>query len=319
MNSTNSFAFETSKNEKNLNFDICDHWESKYKKNIRSILMNHKLLFRFDLDQFNDEILMLISFRNEKDIEEFKQFSYFMSIKNKKIMNEILDFFVTNDQIQKISFEIINFAISSTFVVWRKRKSRVMINLRRINIKLYSNAYSLLKQNTIFSFLDDSIVFSSIDLIKEFFQQSIDSKNYWKTTFVSQHRDLEWLTIFNMSLNNTSRFFQHKMKRVLEKYLWKFVLVYIDDIIIFFSIFENHLKHLNEILILLKKSDVILSLFKSHFDYLNIKALKHYVNKLNINIMKKKIEIIKNLKFFVILKNLKKELNFFNYYRNFVS
>jgi predicted transposase YbfD/YdcC len=41
VNSTNSFAFETSENEKNLNSDISDHWESKYKKNIRSILMNH--------------------------------------------------------------------------------------------------------------------------------------------------------------------------------------------------------------------------------------------------------------------------------------
>ncbi len=163
------------------------------------------------------------------------------------------------------------------------------------------------------------IVFSSIDFIKEFFQQSIDLKNYWKTTFVSQHRDLKWLTISSMNLNNISRFFQHRMKRVLKKYLWKFIFVYIDDIIIFFSILENHLKHLNEILILLKKSNVIFFLFKSHFDYLNIKILKHHVNRLKINIMKKKVEVIKNLKFFVTLKNLKKELDFFEYYRNFVS
>ncbi len=60
---------------------------------------------------------MLVSFRDEKNIEELKQFSYFMSIKNKKIMNEILDFFVTDDQVQKVSLEIISFATSSTFVV----------------------------------------------------------------------------------------------------------------------------------------------------------------------------------------------------------
>jgi hypothetical protein len=163
-----------------------------------------------------------------------------MSFKDKKTMNEILNFLVTDDQVQKISLEIINFATSSAFVVWRKEKSRVMINLRRINIRLYSNVYSLFKQNTILFSFDDSIVFSSIDLIKEFFQQSIDSKDYWKTTFVSQHRELEWLTISSMSLDNISKFFQHRMKRVLEKYLWKFVLVYIDDIIIFFSILENY-------------------------------------------------------------------------------
>jgi hypothetical protein len=165
-----------------------------------------------------------------------------------------------------------------------------------------------------FFFFDDSIVFFSIDFIKEFFQQSIDSKNYWKTTFVSQHREFEWLTISNMNLNNTSKFFQHKIKRILKKYLWKFVLIYIDDIIIFFSTFENHLKHLKKILIFLKKSNVIFSLSKSHFDYSSIKILKHHVNRLKISIMKKKIEVIKNLKFFVTLKNLKKELSFFEYY-----
>jgi hypothetical protein len=279
VNSTNSFAFETLKNEKNLNLDINDHWKSKYKKNIRLILMSHKLLFKSDFNQFNDEIFMLVSFRNEKNIEEFKQFSYFMSIKNKRAMNEIMNFLIADDQIQKISFKTINLATSSTFVIWRKEKSRVVINLKRINIKLYLNAYSLSKQNTILSSFDESTIFSFIDLIKSFFQQSIDSKNYWKTTFVSQHRDLEWFIVFNMNLNNTFEFFQHRMKKVLKKYLWKFVFIYIDDIIIFFSIFEDHLKHLNEILILLKKSDVIFSLFKSHFDYLSIKA---FVDTLNV-------------------------------------
>jgi hypothetical protein len=126
-----------------------------------------------------------------------------------------------------------------------------MINLKRFNIKLYLNVYSLFKQNTIF-FFNNSIIFSSIDFIKEFFQQLIDLKNYWKMTFILQHRDLEWLMISSMNLNNISEFFQHRMKKVLKKYLWKFVFVYINNIIIFFSTFENYLKHLNEILIFWK-------------------------------------------------------------------
>jgi hypothetical protein len=97
VNSINFFVFKTSKNEKNLNFDISDHWKSKYKKKIRSILMKHKCFFKFNLNQFNDEIFMLISFRDEKDIEELKQFLYFILIKNKKTMNEISNFFVTNN------------------------------------------------------------------------------------------------------------------------------------------------------------------------------------------------------------------------------
>ncbi len=108
------------------------------------------------------------------------------------------------------------------------------------------------------------------------------------------------------------------MERVLEKYLWKFVLVYIDDIIIFSPTLEDHLDHLNEILIILEKSGVTLSLSKSHFAYPNIKALGHHVSRLGISTMEEKIEIIKNLKFPKLLRELETGLGFFEYYRGFV-
>ncbi len=50
-------------------------------------------------NKFDDEILMSISFKNEKDIENLKQSSYFMSIWDKKIMNEIMNSLVVKEQI----------------------------------------------------------------------------------------------------------------------------------------------------------------------------------------------------------------------------
>ncbi len=47
-----------------------------------------------------------------------------------------------------------------------------------------------------------------------------------------------------MGLGNTLGFFQHRMKKVLEKYLSKFVLVYVDDIIIYSPTLKDHLVHL---------------------------------------------------------------------------
>jgi hypothetical protein len=55
----------------------------------------------------------------------------------------------------------------------------------------------------------------------------------------------KWLTVSSLGHGNISEFFQHRMEKVLEKYLWKFVLVYIDDIIIFSLTLEDHLKHLD--------------------------------------------------------------------------
>jgi hypothetical protein len=60
---------------------------------------------------------MSISFKNEKDIENLKQSSYFMSIKNRKVMNEIMNSLIVEEQIQKISLETISSTFLSTFVV----------------------------------------------------------------------------------------------------------------------------------------------------------------------------------------------------------
>ena len=72
-------------------------------------------------------------------------------------------------------------------------------------------------------------------------------------------------------------------------------------------------------LTILENSEVILTLFKCHFVYFDIKVLNHHVLRLKLNTMKKKIKIIKKMKFFRNLRELKVELNFFDYYCTFVN
>ena len=96
-------------------------------------------------------------------------------------------------------------------------------------------------------------------------------------------------------------------------------MIYIDDIIIYFVFLNQHVQHLDQILILLKNNDVILTLFKCHFVYFNIKTLKHHVFRFELNTTRKKMNIIRRMKFFVNLKKLKIKLKFFDYYRSFVN
>ena len=315
----NFFVIIVSKSDIILNSDISDHWKINFRIKIAEILQVHKNLFRSNLNRFNDEIKIFISFKNEKKIDDLKQTSFSMSVKNKKTMNEIFDFFVKDKRVQKMFLKTIFSAFFFVFVIWKNNKSKIVINLRKINTRLYSDVYSLLKQNIILSFLDDSKIFSSIDFTKEFFQQDINSKNYWKTTFATFHKELKWLTVFSMKLKNTSKFFQNRMKKIFDFYLWKFVLIYMNDIIIYFKISIDHLAHLNEALNLLKKSKVTLSLSKCHFAYSSIKALRHHMNRFDLNILKKKTKIICRLIFFKILKKFEIDLNFFDYYRKFVT
>ena len=72
-------------------------------------------------------------------------------------------------------------------------------------------------------------------------------------------------------------------------------------------------------LTILENSKIVLILFKYYFAYFSIKVLSHHVSRLKLNTMKKKIEIIRKLKFFRNLRELEVELSFFNYYRTFVN
>ena len=81
-----------------------------------------------------------------------------------------------------------------------------------------------------------------------------------------------------MGLANSPGFFQHCMERLFQDYLWNFVLVYIDNVILFLKSIEEHLTQLDTVLSLLEKSGVTLVISKSHFTYPLIKALGHHVS-----------------------------------------
>ena len=124
--------------------------------------------------------------------------------------------------------------------------------------------------------------------------------------------------VSTIGLTNSLGFFQHQMESILAKYLWFFILVYVNDIIVFSRSKKEHLHHLDRILQLLKDSGVTLSIAKCHFGYLSIKALEHYVSRLGLSTIEEKTEVIQNLDYPGCLRDLETGLDFFRYYRKFV-
>ena len=124
--------------------------------------------------------------------------------------------------------------------------------------------------------------------------------------------------VLTMGLTNLPGFFQHRMEFILAKYLWFFVLVYIDDIIIFSRSKKEHLYYLDRILQLLEDLGVTLSIAKCHFGYPSIKVLEHHVSWLGLSIVEEKTKAIWNLDYSEYLRDLETELGFFRYYRKFI-
>ena len=195
--------------------DVSDHWGPEYRERIEKVIEKHQHLFRPGLGRFNDHIKMRIPFKDKSDFSGLKQNPFNLSQRDRKAIDSILDPLVEQGRIEKVPLGTPSAASSPAFVVWKAGKPRVVVDLRKVNTKLYPDAYPLPKQDTILGALGGSMIVSSVDLTKGFFQQGTRPSDRWKTTFVTPHRGQEWLKVSTMGLTNTPGFFQHRMERLL--------------------------------------------------------------------------------------------------------
>ncbi|EUC60919.1 Gag-Pol polyprotein/retrotransposon, putative [Rhizoctonia solani AG-3 Rhs1AP] len=85
------------------------------------------------------------------------------------------------------------------------------------------------------------------------------------------------------------------MQDILAPFLWIFALVYIDDIVIYSTTFEDHCKHLDEVFSTIARSGITLSLNKCHIAYQSLLLLGQKVSRLGVSVHKEKINTIQQL------------------------
>jgi RNase H-like domain found in reverse transcriptase/Reverse transcriptase (RNA-dependent DNA polymerase)/Integrase zinc binding domain/Integrase core domain/Chromo (CHRromatin Organisation MOdifier) domain len=299
--------------------DISQHWGPEYADKMRKIVERHAYLFRPELGSFNDGIEMPIRFRDETDVLGLKSNSYGLSRRDRLEADKILDPLVEEGCVEPVPLGQPSAAASPAFIVWNKNKPRLVVDLRKVNTKLYPDAYPLPRQDDVLGALGGSTIFTSLDMQKSFFQQNICAQDRWKTAFVTPHRGQEQMRVAPMGLAVTPGFFQHRMEVLLKEFLWNFVLVYIDDIVIFSRTPEEHLGHVDQVLDKMQTSGVSLSVKKCHFGYPSIDLLGHHVSRLGYTTEAKKSEAIRNKKFPTTLQQLETGVGFFNYYRKYVD
>lgn len=298
--------------------NISDVWGDDVREKGHEILREFKALFRNELGRFNDGINMPIVFKADADLSDLRQAAFNLSKRERDDMDTILDPMKKEGTLQPVPLGEPPPIATPAFVVYRNEKPRVVLDMRRFNTKLQLNAYPLPRQETILGALGGSEVFSSLDLTKGFFQQPIAPEDRWKMTLTTAHRGLEQLTVATMGLATSPAFFQARMEKLFGNYLWRFVLVYIDDIIIYSRTVEEHFEHLRTILRLLENSGVTLSLTKCFFLQPSIKALGRHVSRLGIATLEDKVEAIRALEFPKNLRGVEHVIGLFGYYRQYI-
>nr|GEZ52182.1 putative reverse transcriptase domain-containing protein [Tanacetum cinerariifolium] len=145
----------------------------------------------------------------------------------------------------------------------------------------------------LFAQLQGSSVYSKINLRSGYHQLRVRDEDIPKTTFRTRYRHYEF-QVMPFGLTNAPATFKDLMNHVCKPYLDKFVIVFIDDILIYSRDKEEHANHLRIILELLKKEKLYAKFSKCDFWISIVQFLRHVIDKQGIHVDPIKIEAVKN-------------------------
>ncbi|GKB24180.1 putative nucleotidyltransferase, ribonuclease H [Tanacetum coccineum] len=172
---------------------------------------------------------------------------------------------------------------------------RMCIDYKELNRLTVKNRYPLPRIDDLFDQLQGSQFFSKIDLRSGYHQLRVHEDDIPKTAFRTRYGHFEF-TVMPFGLTNAPAIFMDLMNRVCRPYLDKFVIVFIDDILIYSKTQEEHVEHLRLVLKLLKKEKLYAKFSKCEFWLREVQFLRHVINGNGIHVDPSKIEAVKNWK-----------------------
>ncbi|GJR62700.1 putative reverse transcriptase domain-containing protein [Tanacetum coccineum] len=155
------------------------------------------------------------------------------------------------------------------------------------------NCYPLPRIDDLFDQLQGSSVYSKIDLRSGYHQLRVREEDILKTGFRTRYGHYEF-QVMPFGLTNAPAVFMDLMNRVCKPYLDKFVIVFIDDILIYSKNKQEHEEHLKQILELLKKEELYAKFSKCEFWISKVQFLGHVIDSEGIHVDPAKIESIKD-------------------------
>ncbi|GJR50846.1 putative nucleotidyltransferase, ribonuclease H [Tanacetum coccineum] len=204
------------------------------------------------------------------------------------------------------------------FVKKKDGSFRMCIDYRELNKLTVKNRYPLPRIDDLFDQLQGSSVYSKIDLRSGYHQLRVREEDIPKMAFRTRYGHYEF-QVMPFGLTNAPAVFMDLMNRVCKPYLDKFVIVFIDDIIIYSKNKKEHERNLKAILELLKKEELYAKFSKCEFWIPKVQFLGHVIDSQGIHVDPAKIESIKDWASPKTPMEIRQFLGLAGYYRRFIE
>ncbi|WVZ76070.1 hypothetical protein U9M48_024072 [Paspalum notatum var. saurae] len=195
---------------------------------------------------------------------------------------------------------------------------RLCVDYWPLNAVTIKNKYPLPHIDILFDQLVGAKVFSKIDLRSGYYQIKIREEDIPKTAFSTRYGLYEYL-VMSFGLTNSPAFFMYMMNSVFMNELDKFVVVFIDDILIYSKSEEEHKEHLRIVLTRLREHKLYAKFSKCAFCLKEVSFLGHILSKKGVAVDPSKVKDILNWKQPETVTEIRSFLGLAGYYRRFIK
>ncbi|WVZ89681.1 hypothetical protein U9M48_036053 [Paspalum notatum var. saurae] len=195
---------------------------------------------------------------------------------------------------------------------------RLCVDYRPLNAVTIKNKYPLPHIDILFDQLAGAKVFSKIDLRSGYYQIKIKEEDIPKTAFATRYGLYEYL-VMSFGLTNAPAFFMYMMNSVFMNELDKFLVVFIDDILIYSKNEKEHEEHLKIVLARLREHKLYAKFSKCAFWLKEVSFLGHILSEKGVAVDPSKVKDVLNWKQPETVTEIRSFLGLAGYYRRFIK
>ena len=197
-------------------------------------------------------------------------------------------------------------------------EKRLVVNYKGLDKITKKFRYPLPLIEVLFDHLKDATIFSKIDLRSAYHQLRIKRGDEWKTAFRTKYGLYEY-TVLPFGLANAPAYFQKFMDKLFKDMIGKFVVIYLDDFLIYSKDPETHREHIKAVLERLRENNLYAKREKCKFGVRKVKFLGHEITAHGRRTNEDKVKAVRDWPVPRNRRELLKFLGLANYLRKFVK